>query len=178
MATHPASATASPSPQELAFGDLERELDATRRVLERVPDDHLSWKPHPKSMSLGSLALHVANLLYWQITTLRDDEFDFATSPMPLEEPESREEILQRFDENRATLSSAIAEIDEEALGRTWTLRNGEQTLMAEPKFAVLRIWGISHVVHHRGQLSVYLRLLDIPVPSVYGPTADEQPEF
>ncbi len=172
----PAATSSTPDQMQLAFGDLDRELDATRRMLERVPTEQLAWKPHAKSMSLGELALHVANLLYWQITTLQDDEFDLAASPMPLAAPESQDEILNAFDQNRETLRQAIEGTTEEALGHPWTLRHGEQVIFTEPKHAVFRTWGTSHIVHHRGQLSVYLRLLDVPLPGTYGPSADEQP--
>lgn len=170
------AANVAPDRMQLAFGDLDRELDATRRMLERVPAEHLAWKPHAKSMSLGELALHVANLLYWQITTLQDDVFDLAASPMPLTAPESPAEILNVFDENRDRLQQAISGTSDEALGQPWSLLHGEQVIFTEPKHAVFRTWGTSHIVHHRAQLSVYLRLLDVPLPGTYGPSADEQP--
>jgi uncharacterized damage-inducible protein DinB len=167
--------TAGPSLRDLAVGDLEQELRTTRRLLERVPDEHLDWKPHPKSMSLGSLATHIANLLFWQTTTVQQSEFDLAGGPPPLASLASREELLRRFDENAAALKQAVSAMDDAALGEPWTLRRGEQTLLRLPRAAVLRTMGISHIIHHRGQLSVYLRLLDVPLPPIYGPTADEQ---
>ena len=166
----------SPSLKDLSVGDLAHELATTRRVLERLPGEHLTWKPHEKSMSLGALAAHIANLAFWQRGILQSDEFNFADAPPPPQGvPESRDEILRTFDENAAALQSALEETGEEALGRTWTLRRGEQVMMSRPKAAALRNMGISHMIHHRGQLSVYLRLLDVPVPPMYGPTADER---
>ena len=162
------------SPMQLATGDLERELAITRRMLERVPEEHLAWKPHEKSMSLGTLAAHLANLLWWQTTTLERDEFDVAAPQPPRTAPESREALLQAFDEKAAVLREALARTDEAALASPWTLRRGDHIIFTMPKAAVLRSFGISHIVHHRGQLSVYLRLLDVPVPPSYGPTADE----
>lgn len=167
---------ASPSPQSLrqvALADLEHEISQTRRVLERVPDEHLSWKPHEKSFSLGALALHIANLLEWQRTILTTEELDVATTGR-LSPPESREELLRTFDANADALRQALGAADDGALTEPWTLRNGEHTVFTLPRVAVLRSAGISHIVHHRGQLTVYLRLLDVPLPGVYGPTADE----
>ncbi len=170
----PTTAT-SLTPMQLATGDLEHELATTRRMLERVPDEHFAWKPHEKSMSLGALAGHIANLLWWQTTTLEQDEFDMAAPRPPQTVPESREAVLQEFDERAAVLREALAQTDEAALARPWTLRSGDHVVFTQPKAAIMRGFGISHMVHHRGQLSVYLRLLDVPVPPSYGPTADEQ---
>ena len=167
-----------PQMREMVLGDLQHEIDTTRRMLERVPEEHFSWKPHEKSWSLGALALHLANLLYWQTTMLQHDEFDLAAAPGPSSPPESQKELLQRFDTNASVLKGALNETDEAALGRTWTLRRGDDVLFSRPKAAVLRTIGISHMIHHRGQLSVYLRMLDVPVPSSYGPTADEAGGF
>ena len=165
---------AAASLKRAALGDLAHEISTTRRVLERVPDEHLSWKPHAKSFSLGHLALHIANLLLWQITTVRQDGLDLATLPQGQPEPSSRDEVLRRFDENAATLREAMESLDDAALQEPWTLRRGDHVVFQQPRLAVLRGMGISHLVHHRGQLSVYLRLLDVPVPPIYGPTADE----
>ncbi len=163
------------TPMQLATGDLEHEIATTRRMLERVPEEHLAWKPHEKSMSLGALASHIANLLWWQTLMLEHDEFDMAAPQPTVTAPESRAALLQEFDEKVAVLREALAQTDEAALARPWTLRRGDHVIFIQPKIAVLRGFGISHMVHHRGQLSVYLRLLDVPVPPSYGPTADEQ---
>ena len=163
------------SPMQLATGDLEHELVTTRRMLERAPEEHFAWKPHEKSMSLGALAGHIANLLWWQTMMLQQDEFDMAAPQPPRTAPESRAALLQEFDEKAAVLREALAQTDEAALAQPWTLRSGDHVIFTQPRVAVLRGFGISHMVHHRGQLSVYLRLLDVPVPPSYGPTADER---
>ncbi|HEX8429803.1 MAG TPA: DinB family protein [Longimicrobium sp.] len=165
----------TPSSIHAALGDLHHELSTTRRVLERVTDEQLEWKPHPKSMSLGGLASHLANVPGWAGMILGAAEFDVATraaagSTVAL----SRDEILSRFDENAATFRAGLDAATPEALREIWTLRNGERTVFQLPRIAVLRNMGINHMVHHRAQLGVYLRLLDIPVPSMYGPSADE----
>ena len=166
--------TAATSLKRAALGDLSHELSTTRRVLERVPDEHLTWKPHPKSFSLGDLAMHIANLVYWQLATLQADEFDLASIPQGGAGPSSRDEVLSRFDQNVASLRELLEATDDAALMQPWTLRKGDHVIFEQPRLAVLRGMGISHIVHHRGQLSVYLRLLDVSVPSIYGPTADE----
>ena len=162
------------SPMQLATGDLEHELATTRRMLERLPEEHFAWKPHDKSMSLGALASHIANLLWWQTTMLQQDGFDMAAPQPPRTAPESRAALLQEFDEKATVLREALAQTDEATLAQPWTLRRGDHVIFTQPKAAILRGFGISHMVHHRGQLSVYLRLLDVPVPPSYGPTADE----
>lgn len=164
--------------KNIAVGDLEREIDTTRGMLKRVPEEHFSWKPHEKSWSLGALASHLANLLYWQTAILQHDEFDLATVPSSGSIPESKSDLLQTFEKNAATLINVLDQTDETALGRTWQLKRGDQVMFSMPKAAVLRQIGISHMIHHRGQLSVYLRLLDVPVPPSYGPTADEKSTF
>jgi uncharacterized damage-inducible protein DinB len=162
--------------KQAILGDLDHEIATTRRVLERAPDEHYGWKPHEKSWTLGELCAHLQNLLYWQRLILEQDEFDLAASPPPRTVPASRDELLRGFDENKKAVDAAVADVDDAALGQTWTLRNGDQVIFAQPRAGVLRGMGISHMVHHRGQLSVYLRLLDVPVPAVYGPSADESP--
>lgn len=160
--------------RQTALGDLEPELATTRRVLERIPDEHLGWTPHPKSWTLGMLATHVANLITWQSTVLGTEGLDLAAVPPAQAAPTSRDEILERFDGAAAGLRAAIGGATDEALMATWTLRKGDHVIMSQPRLAVFRTVGISHMVHHRAQLSVYLRLLDVPVPSMYGPSADE----
>lgn len=166
--------TATPPYKQIALADLEHELALTRRVLERVPDEHLGWKPHEKSMTLGALASHLANLAFYGIATLQGDEFDVATAP-PNKVVDSRDELLARFDERVATFRELLASTEDEALGRPWSLRHGSHVAFTLPRIGVLRSMVVNHMVHHRAQLGVYLRLLDVPVPSVYGPSADEQ---
>lgn len=167
------TSTASPSLKQLALGDLSQELATTRRVLERVPDEHFSWKPHAKSFTLGALAAHVAQLTEWQRTVLVTEELDLATLPQNAL-PENRDAVLRVFDEGAAALQEAMEAVEDGALSVPWTLRRGEHVILTLPRLAVLRTVGISHMVHHRAQLSVYLRLLDVPVPAMYGPSADE----
>lgn len=168
---------AAPSLKQLALGDLEHELANNRALLERVPDGKLDWKPHPKSFSLGALAIHVARLPFWITATLQNDFFDLAgvghNAPAT-----TRQEILDAFEQTAAEMRAAMDATDEAALLRMWELRMGDKVLQRMPKLAVVRGFGINHFIHHRGQLTVYLRLLDVPLPPLYGPTADEQPNF
>lgn len=170
------TASASLTLKQAALGDLGAELASTRRVLERLPEEHFTWKPHEKSMSLGALGYHVANLLSWQNAILASDTFDLASAPPPRTTlPESLDEILRVFDENAAAFTRAFDELDDAALAADWTLRHGSHVIHTQPRAMALRNMGISHMIHHRAQLGVYLRLLDVPVPPVYGPTADER---
>ena len=157
------------------FADLELELATTRRVLDRVPSDQLDWRPHEKSTTLGGLATHIANLLrFWQVT-LSTDGMDMAAVRPPSDAPETKEAILDLFDRNADALRALAETATDADLNSEWSMRMGGKTLSTDPKHLVARRWGMSHVVHHRGQLTVYLRMLDVPVPSVYGPTADEK---
>ena len=156
--------------------EFDHEMTTTRRVLERVPEDKFEWKPHAKSFSLGALAAHVAALPTWGAETLARSEIDIAGAQPPTA-PWSQSELMAAFDRNVAAARSALAgKTDAELLG-TWTLKRGGKPIFSMPKTAVLRSFMLSHLIHHRGQLSVYLRLLDVPVPSIYGPSADE-PSF
>jgi uncharacterized damage-inducible protein DinB len=163
-----------PSLKELFFWDLERELTVTRAVLERLPEEKYAWKPHEKSMSLGRLAMHVAYLPEWARATIAADEMDAAAAPRPPLDPEDRADLLARFDQNVAALRQAVGRFDAAEIGTNWTMRNGSCVLTSKPHATVYRIWCINHLVHHRGQLCLYLRLLDIPVPTVYFNTADD----
>jgi uncharacterized damage-inducible protein DinB len=153
--------------------EFDHEMTTTRKLLERVPEDRLSWKPHVKSMSLGGLATHLSNLPWWGLMTVTQPEFDLATSDRQ-EAASSRAQILETFDRNVAATRAALDGKSDAELMAPWSLRRGGQTIFSMPKAAVWRSFMLSHLVHHRGQLSVYLRLLDVPVPSVYGPSADE----
>jgi uncharacterized damage-inducible protein DinB len=170
--------TAAPGIRQLAFGDLEPELATTRRLLERVPGDKLDWKPHEKSFSLGQLAHHVARLSSWVTRTLQADFFDVG-APMPRPEPpRSTQELLDVFDETTAEMRQALAAADDALLMKPWEMRHGDRVIQAMPKAAVIRTVGINHIIHHRGQLTVYLRLLNVPLPMIYGPSADERGGF
>jgi uncharacterized damage-inducible protein DinB len=160
--------------KEMAFCDLERELDVTRKVLERIPAAQFGWKPHEKSMNFGRLAMHVATIPQWMLNTLETDELDFANPPKMRNEPTSSEDLLSTFDGQAAAVKRALAQVDDAALERTWTLRNGDQILHRNSKLKIFRLWCLNHMIHHRAQLCLYLRLLNVPVPAVYFNSADE----
>lgn len=158
--------------------EFDQEMAITRRVLERVPADKLDWKPHTKSMSLGQLASHVAQLPDWVSNIFTADEFDFRPPDGPAfkgADCKSSQELLDLFDRSVATARKGIAGAREESLDTQWTLKAGPHTIFSGPRWSVYRGFGMNHMVHHRAQLSVYLRLLEVPVPGIYGPTADEQ---
>ena len=156
--------------------EFDHEMTTTRKVLERVPEDKFDWKPHAKSFSLGALAAHVAALPTWGAEALTLTEIDIAGSQPPAAPP-SKAELMATFDTNVAATRSALAGKTDGELMATWTLKRGGKAVFSMPKASVLRSFVLSHLIHHRGQLSVYLRLLDVPVPSIYGPSADE-PSF
>lgn len=159
--------------KELALADLEHELRNTRVTLERVPADKLDYRPHEKSWTAGGIGTHLARLPFWGSATIRGSEFDLATLPPPGAPLASLQEILALFDETAAELREAMAECTEESLTQPWTLRKGEHVIFTLPKLMAIRTNCISHMVHHRGQLTVYLRLLGAPLPPLYGPSAD-----
>jgi uncharacterized damage-inducible protein DinB len=153
--------------------EFDHEITTTRKLLERVPDDRLAWKPHEKSMSLGGLAAHLSNLPWWGEMTLARSEFDTAgVERQP--EPSSRAQVLDAFDRNAKTTRALLAEKSDAEFMAPWALKHGDHTIFSMPKAVVWRSFVLNHMIHHRGQLSVYLRLLDVPVPSIYGPSADE----
>jgi uncharacterized damage-inducible protein DinB len=158
---------------EAFIGELQHEAATTRKVLERIPADKFDWKPHEKSTSLGQLATHVADMFGWFSHTLEHDELDFAAG---YKQPDvaSAEELVEILDENTAAAIESLKKTDDAAFMKNWTLRNGEEIFLQMPKVGVVRSMVLNHIVHHRGQLSVYLRLNDIPVPALYGPSADE----
>jgi uncharacterized damage-inducible protein DinB len=154
--------------------ELEQEAETTRRVLERVPDN-LDWRPHPKARSLGQLAMHVA--------IIPGALAELATSPSPAQVPNFTDPILASASELVPTLNESVAKskkilsgIDDATLFETWRLMQGEREVFAVPRLAILRSIMLNHWYHHRGQLSVYLRELDVPIPSIYGPSADDNP--
>jgi uncharacterized damage-inducible protein DinB len=156
--------------------EFDNEMANTRKTLERVPDEKFAWKPHDKSFPMGALSQHLANLPSWGSLTLSSDSFDLAPEGKPVKTPElnSIKEVLQKFDENAAKTRAAISAASDEDLFKNWTLQSNGKTIMTLPKIAVLRSFVMNHMIHHRAQLGVYLRLNDIPVPSIYGPSADE----
>ena len=160
---------------ELLLPELDQELATTRRVLERVPDDKLGWKPHEKSFSMGELASHVANLIKWTDVTMNKTEMDMATVPPGdmNKAATSRAQLLEWFDANAASARTAMNRSDADYFV-PWTLKQGAQVFFTMPRYGCIRSFVINHVVHHRAQLSVYLRLNNIAVPAIYGPSADE----
>lgn len=158
--------------------EFDMEMASTRKTLERVPEDKFGWKPHEKSFSMGHLASHLANLPNWAVFGLQQDSIDIAPADgtkVTTPQAKSRKELLEMFDKNLAEGRAAIATASDELMSKPWSLKAGGQTLFTMPKAAVLRTWVMNHNIHHRAQLGVYLRLNDVPVPSVYGPSADEQ---
>ena len=156
--------------------ELQQESATTRRLLERLPDGALSWKPHEKSMSMDHLAVHIARLLQLLTAILNQDEYDIAASGLGMPEPDSRAGILELFDQALVTAVEALKKQPDERLLALWRLRNGEQIIFEMPRTSVIRTMILNHTIHHRGQLSVYLRLQNVPLPPIFGPTADETP--
>jgi uncharacterized damage-inducible protein DinB len=155
------------------LADFDHEMATTRRLLERLPDDRLSWKPHAKSMTLGGLATHLCTIPQWGGRILDDPSFDLLALPGTRDEQHSRAGILAAFDETVRRTRAAMDKTDAE-LQSPWSLRRGDQEVFTLPRIAAVRSFILHHIIHHRGQLSVYLRLNDIPVPAIYGPSADE----
>ena len=157
--------------------EFDHEMANTRKTLERIPDERLDWKPHAKSMSFRELASHMANMPAWAGETIRTDVFDMAPKDGQTPGQEavaSVEHALKEFDRNVADARAAISGASDEQLLASWTLRAGDHTILTMPRVAVLRSFVINHMIHHRAQLSVYLRLCDLPVPALYGRSADE----
>jgi uncharacterized damage-inducible protein DinB len=155
--------------------ELEQEARTTRRVLERVPDDQLGWKPHAKARTLGELAMHVAVIpgaLAQLISSPSPAQIGNFTDPVP----KDTSELISALDESIAKAKQVLAGMDDDAVLSTWRLMRGERELLAVPRIAMLRSVMLNHWYHHRGQLTVYLKELDVPIPSIYGPSADENP--
>jgi uncharacterized damage-inducible protein DinB len=161
--------------KEMAFGDLEREITVTRRVLEALPEGQYGWKVHERSMSLGRLALHVTDLPDWIRGTLAADGMDAAAAPRSPAEMPDRAGLLARWDANVAAMRAAVAAFDVANWERDWTMRNGAEVIVTKPRPHVYRVWCLNHLIHHRGQLCVYLRLLGVAVPTVYFNSADDE---
>jgi len=163
---------------DLLLPEFDEEMAATRRMLERVPDGHTTWQPHPRSMTLGRLATHVAEVPSWVVRSLTQDGHDTAPPGSPPYQPlilDSTAEILQRFDHNVVEARRALAAAADAEFAKPWTFRRAGQVIWTKPKHDVFRRMGMSHMVHHRAQLGVYLRLREIAIPGMYGPSADEQ---
>jgi uncharacterized damage-inducible protein DinB len=158
--------------------ELQQESATTRKLLERLPESALSWKPHEKSMSMGHLAVHIARLLQLLNSVLQQDDYDVASQPFDMPEPDSRAGILELFDQALAIAVEALKKQPDERLLALWRLRNGEQVIFERPRTSTIRSMILNHMIHHRAQLSVYLRLQNVPLPPIYGPTADETPQI
>jgi uncharacterized damage-inducible protein DinB len=158
--------------------EFDHEMISTRKTLERVPEGKPDWAPHEKSMKMGRLAGHVAELSGWAATIIGQDSLDFRPVGAPPSTPTvmiSRKQLLEVFDKKVAEARAAISGASDETLMKPWTLLSGGQTLFSMPRVAVLRTFVMNHVIHHRAQLGVYLRLNGVAVPAVYGPSADDQ---
>lgn len=158
------------------IGELKYESSMTKKMLERVPLDKKEWKPHEKSMSLGRLATHVAENTHWISDIKHIDDFDFLKDynfkPVTAS---TTDELLNIFQTNLDKAIEDLSTMSDDDFSKNWTVRRGEQVMSTTPKKIAIRGWAFNHMVHHRGQLSVYLRLLNVPVPGMYGPSADER---
>lgn len=163
---------------EALLGEFDHEMENTRRALERVPDEKFGWKPHDRSHTMGWLASHVANLAIWAQVAVTTQELDLSAPPQPGQprptEAKSKQELLEMFERNRTGARDAIARTSDSDMMVKWSLKNNGKTILTMPRVAVLRSFVMNHLIHHRGQLTVYFRLNDIPVPALYGPSADE----
>jgi len=156
------------------IAELKHEAASTKRILERVPEGKFDWRPHPKSMSLGRLAAHVAELPGFLNSILTVDEFDFARGdykPSPASTPQ---ELMNVFEQKLDEVVQTLQNTTDERMQASFTLRSGDHVLATLPRVVAIRSMALNHIIHHRGQIAVYLRLLDIPVPGMYGPSADE----
>jgi len=156
--------------------EFDHEMGTTRRVLERTPEAEFAWKPHDKSFSLGQLASHVANIPHWVDAIAKNTVFDVADAGDARPRlPESVAALLSQFETNIKAARASIAAMSDAEFLAAWTFKNNGQVVFTMPRAAALRSFVMNHMIHHRGQLTVYLRLKNVPLPSVYGPTADEQ---
>ncbi|MBI3894521.1 MAG: DinB family protein [Acidobacteria bacterium] len=162
---------------ELLLPEFDQEMTNTRKTLERIPEDKLGWKPHEKSFSMGDLAIHLAEMPGWAQVTLEQDSFDVnPPGGHTYQRPKlgSRQEILEMFDKNLTVARTLLEKASDEQFQKPWSLLNGGKVTMTMPRIAVFRNFIMNHNIHHRAQLGVYLRLNDVPVPAIYGPSADE----
>jgi len=163
---------------DLVIPEFDEEMAATRRMLERVPDGRSAWQPHAKSMTLGRLATHLAEIPRWTVNTLTRSELDIAPPGGPPFQPRtlaSTAEILQLFDQNVVEARQALAAVADAEFAKPWTFKRAGQVIWTRPKHEVFRRMAMSHLVHHRAQLGVYLRLQEVAIPGMYGPSADDK---
>jgi len=163
-----------PTTREL-MEELKREAGVTRKVLERIPPDRFDWRPHEKSWAFGQLGSHITSLYYWLTEVLSTTGVDLEGDRSESFEAADVGQLLERFDSLVEKSSSVLEQQSEESFSDIWTLRSGEHVIFELPRSAALRFFVFNHLVHHRGQLTMYLRLCDVPLPAVYGPSADEQ---
>jgi uncharacterized damage-inducible protein DinB len=158
--------------------EFAQEAANTRRLLDRVPDELLDWKPHEKSMSLGRLAAHIAESPQWGVAILEQDELVINLDEYTPPTATTQAELIELFDTSVAKLTEAMQGQPDDKLMQPWRLKVGDQVVLELPRIAVIRGMVLNHIIHHRGQLSVYLRIKDVPLPALYGPSADEQPQM
>ncbi len=168
------SAATSSNISTALIAEMEQEAATTRKCLERIPPEKFDFKPHEKSMPMRILAVHVAEMFGWTMPAVAQDELDFAKFDYKPAEPSTTAELVEILDKNVAEALEALRGIPDDIWMKPWSLRNGETIYFTMPKAAVMRSMVLNHIVHHRGQLTVYLRLNDIAVPALYGPSADE----
>ena len=162
--------------RDVLLADFDHEMTMTRHVLERVPDASLAWRPHEKSFSLAGLATHLAHLPHWGTRILEQPSYDLATaSPSRSPELPGTKDILETLDRHVTEVRRALLATSDAELAAPWSLTRGSQLVMSLPRLAAFRRFLLHHVIHHRGQLTVYLRLQNVPLPPLYGPTADER---
>jgi uncharacterized damage-inducible protein DinB len=157
----------------LLLTELDKEAQTTRKMLGRVPDDKYDWKPHEKSMTIQRLATHIAELPSWVTMALTTSELDFASNPYKSENITNTRDLMAYFERSLADGRAHLSQANEDQLWENWTLRNGDQIYSTSTKYEVIRM-SFGQIIHHRAQLGVYLRLLNIPIPGSYGPSADE----
>ena len=157
------------------IAELKHESSLTKKILDRVPSEKKDWKPHEKSMTLGRLATHISQTPHWISDIIHIDDFDFATRTFRSDTAASQQELIQILNDTLNTAINDLSGARDDDLEKKWTVRRGEEVMFSMPKKIAIRGWAFSHMIHHRGQLSVYLRLLDIAVPGMYGPSADEK---
>lgn len=159
--------------KEVLLKEMEHEAEGSKKILERIPEDKYDWKPHEKSMSLKQLAVHIAQIAGMPAMVINTDSVDLADGEPP--KVDSTAELMALLEQGVKDSKNAVEQVDEADLGKLWAMKNNGAVIMEMPKIEFIRIMGVNHLYHHRGQISVYLRELDIPVPGLYGPSADEK---
>ena len=154
--------------------ELESEGESTRKMLSRVPEEHFTFQPHDKSFAMGHLARHIAEIPGWVELMVSHNELDFASMKYTPPVIETNADLMKCFEDNLKVAREEFLKADDSKYSDNWTMRSGEQVFFTMSKEAVIRKWVLNHIIHHRAQLGVYLRLLDIPVPGMYGPSADD----